>query len=193
MGRSQAVLAVHVHTDLLKTHHSSNVQLMPRTSAELLRENKRLIDKSIREIDRERNSLQMQENKLIIEMKKNAKNGQMVRHAVSPTILVDEHTLEVGGDRLYGRICPPGALLLPVCKAAAHSNTLAAAHPSSSSASAGLSQSTSQVAGTQSPVCHQNASHESEPTSCVTQDHGVSSSQPSDNPAAWDWGMQCTC
>ena len=47
--------------------------------AELLRENKRLIDKSIREIDRERNSLQMQENKLIMEMKRNAKNGQMVR------------------------------------------------------------------------------------------------------------------
>lgn len=48
-------------------------------SAELLRENKRLIQKSIREIDRERNSLQMQEAKLIMEMKRNAKNGQMVR------------------------------------------------------------------------------------------------------------------
>lgn len=48
-------------------------------AAELLRENKRLIDKSIREIDRERQSLTMQEKKLIDEMKKNAKNGQMVR------------------------------------------------------------------------------------------------------------------
>lgn len=47
--------------------------------AEMLRENKRLIDKSIREIDRERNSLQTQERKLIDEMKKNAKQGQMVR------------------------------------------------------------------------------------------------------------------
>lgn len=47
--------------------------------AELLRENKRLIDKSIREIDRERQSLVTQEKKLIDEMKKNAKNGQMVR------------------------------------------------------------------------------------------------------------------
>jgi hypothetical protein len=49
-----------------------------RNDAELLRENKRLIDKSIREIDRERNSLQLQERKLIDEMKRNAKNGQMV-------------------------------------------------------------------------------------------------------------------
>eukprot|EP00892_Ulva_mutabilis_P008332 jgi/Ulvmu1/5871/UM025_0133.1 len=48
-----------------------------KTPAEMLRENKRLIDKSIREIDRERNSLQTQERKLIEEMKKNAKNGQM--------------------------------------------------------------------------------------------------------------------
>jgi predicted transcriptional regulator len=60
-----------------------------------LRENKRLIDKSIREIDRERNSLQMQEKKLIEEMKKNAKNGQMVRkervvHEQSPYNLYRE-------------------------------------------------------------------------------------------------------
>ena len=56
----------------------------PHPAAELLRENKRLIDKSIREIDRERNSLQMQENKLINEMKKNAKNGQMVLSPSTP-------------------------------------------------------------------------------------------------------------
>lgn len=52
--------------------------IIPLLLAEMLRENKRLIDKSIRDIDRERNSLQMQERKLIDEMKKNAKNGQMV-------------------------------------------------------------------------------------------------------------------
>lgn len=50
------------------------------SSAELLRENKRLLDRAIRELDRERNGLQMQEKKLVDEMKKNAKNGQMVRH-----------------------------------------------------------------------------------------------------------------
>lgn len=46
--------------------------------AELLRENKRMIDKSIREIERERQGLQAQEKKLIVEIKKSAKQGQMV-------------------------------------------------------------------------------------------------------------------
>ncbi|KAK7826185.1 vacuolar protein sorting-associated protein 2 homolog 1 [Quercus suber] len=48
-----------------------------KTPAELLRENKRMIDKSIREIERERQGLQTQEKKLIVEIKKNAKQGQM--------------------------------------------------------------------------------------------------------------------
>nr|GMC58955.1 vacuolar protein sorting-associated protein 2 homolog 1 [Ipomoea batatas] len=53
---------------------------MPMVSfefAELLRENKRMLDKSIREIDRERQALQAQEKKLIMEIKKSAKQGQM--------------------------------------------------------------------------------------------------------------------
>jgi hypothetical protein len=62
----------------LRQWRLARIRSSHRVHAELLRENKRLIDKSIREIDRERNSLQMQENKLIMEMKKNAKNGQMV-------------------------------------------------------------------------------------------------------------------
>lgn len=45
---------------------------------ELLRENKRMMDKSIREIERERQGLQNQEKKLIVEIKKSAKQGQMV-------------------------------------------------------------------------------------------------------------------
>ncbi|KAL6224235.1 PREDICTED: vacuolar protein sorting-associated protein 2 homolog 1 [Fragaria vesca subsp. vesca] len=48
-----------------------------KTPAELLRENKRMLDKSIREIERERGSLQAQEKKLIAEIKKSAKQGQM--------------------------------------------------------------------------------------------------------------------
>ncbi|KAI3410829.1 uncharacterized protein J3R85_018338 [Psidium guajava] len=48
-----------------------------KTPAELLRENKRMLDKSIREIDRERQGLQTQEKKLILEIKKSAKQGQM--------------------------------------------------------------------------------------------------------------------
>ncbi|OAY84742.1 vacuolar protein sorting-associated protein 2 homolog 1 [Ananas comosus] len=48
-----------------------------KTPAELLRENKRMLDKSIREIERERQGLQAQEKKLIAEIKKTAKQGQM--------------------------------------------------------------------------------------------------------------------
>lgn len=44
-----------------------------------MRENKRQLDKAIRELDRERMSLQTQEKKLIAEIKKTAKQGQMVR------------------------------------------------------------------------------------------------------------------
>lgn len=54
---------------------------------ELLRENKRMIDKSIREIERERQGLQAQEKKLIVEIKKNAKQGQMVRHPLLQFLL----------------------------------------------------------------------------------------------------------
>lgn len=39
-----------------------------------------MLDKSIRELDRERVGLQNQEKKLILEIKKAAKQGQMVRH-----------------------------------------------------------------------------------------------------------------
>ena len=46
--------------------------------AELLRENKRTLDKAIRELDREKMGLQNQEKKLIAEIKKTAKQGQMV-------------------------------------------------------------------------------------------------------------------
>ncbi|CAL5398518.1 unnamed protein product [Camellia sinensis] len=52
-----------------------------KTPAELLRENKRMLDKSIREIDRERQGLQAQEKKLIAEIKKSAKQGQMLTNS----------------------------------------------------------------------------------------------------------------
>ncbi|KAG2444035.1 hypothetical protein HYH02_009233 [Chlamydomonas schloesseri] len=48
-----------------------------KTPAEMLRENKRQLDKAIRELDRERMSLQQQEKKTIAEIKKMAKEGQM--------------------------------------------------------------------------------------------------------------------
>lgn len=52
--------------------------------AELLRENKRMLDKAIRELDRERMALQNQEKKVIAEIKKTAKQGQMVRPWTMP-------------------------------------------------------------------------------------------------------------
>jgi len=48
-----------------------------RSPAELLRENKRSLDKAIRELDRERTGLQKQEKKLVAEIKTMAKQGQM--------------------------------------------------------------------------------------------------------------------
>mmetsp|Transcript_35062 Transcript_35062/g.63082 ORF Transcript_35062/g.63082 Transcript_35062/m.63082 type:complete len:246 (-) Transcript_35062:221-958(-) len=48
-----------------------------KTPADILRENKRMMDKAIRELDRERMGLQNQEKKLIMDMKKMAKEGQM--------------------------------------------------------------------------------------------------------------------
>ncbi|VVA98381.1 unnamed protein product [Arabis nemorensis] len=48
-----------------------------KTPAELLRQNKRMLDRSIREIERERQSLQTQEKILIAQIKKIAKQGKM--------------------------------------------------------------------------------------------------------------------
>ena len=48
-----------------------------KTPTELLRENKRKIDRAIRELDRERMALQNQEKKTILDIKKMAKDGQI--------------------------------------------------------------------------------------------------------------------
>lgn len=48
-------------------------------SIEQLREHQRTIQRAIRELDRERMRLENSEKKLIMDIKKNAKNGQMVR------------------------------------------------------------------------------------------------------------------
>jgi charged multivesicular body protein 2A len=46
--------------------------------AEQLREYKRMIDKSVRDLERERTQLQRQEQKILVEIKKSAKANQMV-------------------------------------------------------------------------------------------------------------------
>lgn len=53
-----------------------------KTPAEQLRENKRMIDRSIRELDRERMKMEAQEKKTVAEMKKLAKAGQKVKKAL---------------------------------------------------------------------------------------------------------------
>lgn len=49
-----------------------------KTLKEQMRENKRMINRSIRELDRERANLERQQEKLIKDIKKAAKEGQMV-------------------------------------------------------------------------------------------------------------------
>ena len=48
-----------------------------KTPQEVLRENQRLLNKSMRELDRERTNLQRQEKKITVEIRKMAKQGQM--------------------------------------------------------------------------------------------------------------------
>lgn len=49
-----------------------------KTPQEVLRENKRILDRSIRELDRERMTIEGQVKKTMAEMKKMAKAGQEV-------------------------------------------------------------------------------------------------------------------
>lgn len=54
------------------------VRCIDHAGAELMREYKRSIDKATREIEKERTKLQNQEKKIIADIKKAAKDGQMV-------------------------------------------------------------------------------------------------------------------
>ena len=53
------------------------------TPAERLRQHQRALAKAQRELDRERTKLEQQEKKLIMDIKKSAKSGQMVRKPIS--------------------------------------------------------------------------------------------------------------
>ncbi len=50
-----------------------------KTPAERLREHQRTLQKAQRELDRERTKLEQQEKKITMDIKKSAKDGQMVR------------------------------------------------------------------------------------------------------------------
>ena len=49
-----------------------------KTPQEMLRQNQRALNKAMRELDRERSHMEQQEKKIIADIKKMAKQGQMV-------------------------------------------------------------------------------------------------------------------
>ena len=49
-----------------------------KTPQELLRQNQRALNKAMRDLDRERQKMEQQENKIKMDIKKMAKQGQMV-------------------------------------------------------------------------------------------------------------------
>lgn len=59
---------------------------------EILRENKRTITRAVRDIDREKSNLEKQEKKLIGEIKKNAKAGQMGAVKVSFVVKISANS-----------------------------------------------------------------------------------------------------
>lgn len=50
-----------------------------KTPEEMLRQNQRALNRAMRELDREKMKLEQQEKKIIADIKKMAKQGQMVR------------------------------------------------------------------------------------------------------------------
>ena len=54
-----------------------NIMGKEKPLKEVLRENKRMINRAIRELDREKTGLEREEKKLTMEIKKAAKEGQM--------------------------------------------------------------------------------------------------------------------
>lgn len=73
---------------ILVPPHSSNMPLewlfgRKMTPEEMLRKNQRALNKAMRDLDRERQKMEQQEKKIIADIKKMAKMGQMVRRAFS--------------------------------------------------------------------------------------------------------------
>lgn len=60
----------------------------PKPPAEQLRENKRMLDRAVRELDRERQKIEAQEKRTVTDMKKAAKAGQQVPRASLKAYLV---------------------------------------------------------------------------------------------------------
>lgn len=121
-----------------------------KTPAEMLREQKRLLDKAMRELDRERMQLQQQEKKTIAEIKKMAKEGQMVRQRPP---------------RLLARHCCCTPLLMRSCCCCLLLHAAAAC--------TGRGQGDGQVAYTQPARRHQAARAQVTAAGRVAQDTGA--------------------
>jgi len=50
----------------------------PRTAAQMVRDSQRLLNKAIRNVEKEKLQMQAQEKKLLVEIKQMAKSGHMV-------------------------------------------------------------------------------------------------------------------
>lgn len=59
-----------------------------KTPAEMLRQNQRALNKAMRELDREWARLEMQEKKIIADIKKMAKMNQMVSRNSTPVLVL---------------------------------------------------------------------------------------------------------
>lgn len=129
--------------------------------AEMLRENKRMLDKAIRELDRERMSLQQQEKKTIVEIKKMAKEGQMVRCAAwlgKPPPLPPPPTARTSSKVLSAHPAACVCVAMSVC--AVHNKT-------------GCCQGHGQVPHPQQACSHQAARPQIAAAGGVAQDPGV--------------------
>ena len=69
----------------------------PLTPAEQLRKHKREIDRAIRDLERERNKLQMNEKKIIAEIRKAAQNGQQVSAGQNARVVSERDAPGGGG------------------------------------------------------------------------------------------------
>lgn len=59
-----------------------------KTPEEMLRQNQRALNKAMRDLDRERQKMEQQEKKVIADIKKMAKQGQMVSLFFNPLALI---------------------------------------------------------------------------------------------------------
>jgi len=58
------------------------------TPEEMLRKNNRALERAVRDLDRERARMEQREKRIIADIKKMAKNGQMVSNLLSFTFLI---------------------------------------------------------------------------------------------------------